>query len=87
MSNVIRFLESLGRDVGAGALASDAFAAVAAEMHLEADVRAALGAGDLSAVAQMIGARSNMMMFLAPTEPDNEKPDEEAPESELRSAA
>lgn len=88
MSNVIRFLESLGRDTGAGALESPDFASRIASLDVEPQLREAMLAGDVATVAQRVGARASMMIFLAPTEPDNDKPDEEdAPDSELRNAA
>ncbi len=90
MSNVIRFLETLGREVGAGAAQSPEFTAAAAGLDLDPPVRDALLAGDTAALARLLGGRPNLMILLVPSEPGDEKPDDdggEAPESRLRDVA
>lgn len=88
MSNAIRFLETMGRDVGAGALESAQFHSRVGAVEIDPSVRQALAAGDVAALTAMLGGRESMMMLLMPSEPDNEQPDEEkAPEKEVRAAA
>lgn len=88
MSNVIRFLESLGRDMGAGATRSAGFAARVAALEIDPALRQALVDGDVAVMSGLLGGRESMMMVLAPAEPGNQEPDgEEAPETEIGVAA
>lgn len=88
MSNVIRLLESLGREIGAGAVDSAEFASRMETLDLAPALRAALIGGDVAALSAALGGRTTMMMVLAPAEPDGEQPQEdEKPDSEVRAAA
>jgi hypothetical protein len=89
MSNVIRFLETLGREAGAGAPASAEFAAQVAALQIEPSLRQALVDGDVATLSRLLGGREKMMMVLAPADaPQNDEPvDEDAPNADIAAAA
>lgn len=80
MSNVIAFLESLGRDA-ALAPSTEGFADAVCNAGLGDDARAALLAGDARALNDLLGGRPTMVCALFPAD-DDQKQDDEQKEGE-----
>jgi hypothetical protein len=74
MSNVIDFLESLGRDA---ALTPEAYARAVQGLDIDAELRDALLRKDRAALDRLLGARHNVMIALVPAEDDEDKDDGE----------
>lgn len=72
MSNVIRFLETLGRDA---VPSPEAYARAVQALDVDADVREALLRRDRVALDRLLGARNNVMIILVPAEDDEPKPE------------
>ena len=85
MSNLIAFLESLGRDVAVPAHGEGFVAAVKAA-ELDDRAEAALLSGNASALNDLLGGRAKMMCLLFPADgdekKDGEEPAEEAPDED-----
>lgn len=71
MSNIVRFLESLGSQPG---LSASDYAAAVALLDAEEAQREALVAADIDALSEMLGGRSKMICMIAT--PDEEQPDD-----------
>lgn len=80
MSNVIRFLETLGRDA---APSPEAYARAVQSLNVDADVRDALLRRDRVALDHLLGARHNVMIALVPAE-DDEPAEQPADDDEIR---
>lgn len=80
MSNVITFLETLGR-APAGRSADD-YAAAVAMLDVGDDARAALLARDAAALNDLLGGRPRMVCMLFPADDDQKKDGEGEGEGE-----
>jgi hypothetical protein len=82
MSNVIQFLEALGRE-SAPAASPQAYADAVAALDVDADLRDALLRRDHDALNRLLGARHNVMMILVPAEdePTPDKAPDKQPEN------
>jgi hypothetical protein len=74
MSNVIRFLETLGREPAA---TPDAYAQAVQALDVDPEIRDALQRRDRAALDRLLGARHNVMIALVPAEDDEPEPREE----------
>ena len=79
MSNVIRFLESLGRDA---ATTPEAYARAVRGLDVDPEVRDALLRRDRAALDRLLGARHTVMIVLVPAE-DDEPKDEPGDDDEI----
>ena len=77
MSNVIAFLESLGRNPDIRPASAELAAAVAA-LPVGDDARAARLAGDAGTLGDLMGGRPKMICMLFPAD-DDQKQDEDSP--------
>ena len=84
MSNVIRFLDSLGRDAAAS---PEAYARAVQSLDVDADVRDALLRRDRVALDRLLGARHNVMIALVPAEDDEPAEQTPADDDEIRARA
>lgn len=93
MSNVIQFLEAMGKDAALARLSAPEYAEAIAKLEIDHELRDALARRDVSAVKRLLGTSDTLMMLLfrkeedAPQEEEREnedKPDNES--SQLRSA-
>ena len=80
MSNLIAFLESLGRDAAVPTQGDD-FAAAVRAADLDDRAEAALLSGDHATLAQLLGARPTMICALFPAD-DQPAEDEPQPEGD-----
>jgi hypothetical protein len=80
MSNVIQFLEALGREPIADA---EAYARAVRALDIDEAVRDALLRKDRAALDRLLGARHNVMIALVPAE-DDEPADEPKDDDEIR---
>lgn len=88
MSEVISFLESLGRDVDG--LSAGEFAARVASLEVGEELRDALLARDEQAISALLGGRSNVYCLLVPAEDDDKQDDDkdsDEPDKETNRAA
>jgi len=67
MSNVIHFLEALGRDAAA---TPQAYANAVQALDVDPEIRDALLRKDRAALDRLLGARNNVMIVLVPAEDD-----------------
>jgi hypothetical protein len=67
MSNVIQFLEALGRDAAA---TPQAYAHAVQALDVDPEIRDALLRRDRAALDRLLGARHNVMIALVPAEDD-----------------
>lgn len=77
MSNVIAFLETMGRTNLPGQLEAAAFETAVAASGVEDAARDALLAKDADALNDLLGGRMEMMCLLFPAEGDENKEDEQ----------
>ena len=77
MSNVIQFLEKLGR--GAGCESAEVYSAAVEQLGVDELLRDALLRKDQVALNALLGARHNVMMVLVPAEPERDEPGREEP--------
>jgi hypothetical protein len=82
MSNVIAFLESLGKDVAFSAPAPEAYADAVQALDLDDAARQALLARDAAGLNDLLGGRMKMMCLLFPADSDKNHQDGEEPEGE-----
>ena len=75
MSNVIQFLEALGRDSALGSGSPVAYANAVRELDIDDALRAALLNKDQDALNRLLGARHNVMLVLVPAEDEPGKDD------------
>lgn len=73
MSNVIRFLETLGREPAAS---PEAYARAVQALDVDPAIRDALLRRDRAALDALLGARHNVMIVLVPAEDDEDDTDE-----------
>lgn len=87
MSNVIQFLEAMGKDAALSRLSDEALATQIAQWEIGATLRPALAARDHQALNRLLNGRDNVVCGLftpeeeAPTEP---LPEDDAPEPEQK---
>jgi hypothetical protein len=79
MSNVIRFLETLGREPAA---TPEAYAHAVQALDVDPEIRDALQRRDRAALDRLLGARHNVMIALVPAE-DDEPQEEPGREDEV----
>jgi hypothetical protein len=84
MSNVIRFLETLGREPAA---TPEAYARAVQALDVDPQVRDALLRRDRAALDRLLGARHNIMIALVPAEDDEPAEQEPNDDDEVRLAA
>jgi hypothetical protein len=84
MSNVIRFLETLGREPAA---TPEAYARAVQALDVDPQVRDALLRRDRAALDALLGARHNVMIILVPAEDDEPAEEEPKDDDEVRLAA
>lgn len=77
MSDIVDFLEKLGRDTSAHDAAPEEIDRRLAEVGVEPTVRAALVAGDKEEFERLLGARSNVCCLIDPAVQDEEDDDAE----------
>jgi hypothetical protein len=74
MSNVIAFLESMGRDPALVA-GGEEFTKAVDSLGMDDQARAALLAGDVGSLSELLGGRTRMLCALLPAD-DDQKDDE-----------
>jgi hypothetical protein len=84
MSNVIRFLETLGREPAA---TPEAYARAVQALDVDPQVRDALLRRDRAALDRLLGARHNILIALVPAEDDEPAEQEPNDDDEVRLAA
>lgn len=80
MSNVIQFLESMGRDASSSRLTAAGYAEVLAKLDVAPEARDALLQRDAAALNALLGGRNQILFALLPVDPD--KQGEEQPQDE-----
>lgn len=70
MSNVIQFLESMGKDPAASNMSSEEFTAAVKALDVDDVAKYALLNRDHAALNMLLGGRTKMMMMLVPAEDD-----------------
>ena len=70
MSNVIQFLESMGKDASLSMMSPEEYAAAVKALSVDDVARHALLNRDQNALGDSIGAYKKMMMILVPAEDD-----------------
>ena len=79
MSNVIQFLEALGRDSALGTGSPAAYAQAVRELDIDDALRDALLHKDQETLSRLLGAQHNVMLILAPAEDEplqDDRPDD-----------
>lgn len=71
MSNVIQFLESMGKDASLSMMSPEEYAAAVKALSVDDVARHALLNRDQNALGDAIGAYKKMMMLLLPAEDDD----------------
>ena len=82
MSNVIQFLETLGKQADFGRGSATDYADAVARLEIDPALREALLRKDATAVSALLGGRTNVLILLAPAEeeqPEREEPAKEQP--------
>lgn len=82
MSNVIAFLESLGKDAALAGQSPEAYAAAVDALGLDDAPRQALLARDAASLNDLLGGRMKMMCLLFPADGENNNKDGEESEGE-----
>lgn len=77
MSNVIAFLESMGKDASLARLEGEAYVAAVDALGLDDAPRQALLDRDASALADLLGVRLEMMCMLFPADDDKKDDDQD----------
>lgn len=85
MSNVIQFLERLGRDAPIGDGSAEAYANAVGRLDIDSDLREALLRKDRDALNRLLGARHNVMLVLVPAE-DEPGRDEPVDDDEIHAS-
>jgi len=70
MSNVIQFLESMGKDASLGNMSPEEYAAAVKALPIDDVAQHALLNRDANTLSDSIGAYKKMMMILVPAEDD-----------------
>ena len=81
MSQVLQFLESLGRDGAVAARAGQGYLAAVSSLDIDEMQRQALLDLDATALADLLGARPVMLCSIFPAE-DPQREDEQSPDQE-----
>jgi len=81
MSNVIRFLEALGRNPDAS---PQAYATAVQALDVDPEIRDALLRRDRAALDRLLGARHNVMIVLVPAEDDEPAEQQPNDDDEIR---
>mgnify|MGYP001382710122 CR=1 FL=1 len=71
MSNVIQFLESMGKDASLSMMSPEEYAAAVKALSVDDVAQHALLNRDQNALSDSIGAYKKMMMILVPAEDDD----------------
>lgn len=79
MSNVIHFLEKLGRQSSFDAQSVGSYSAAVEQLGIDEPLRDALLRKDQVALNALLGARHNIMMALVPAEPERDEPGRDEP--------
>jgi hypothetical protein len=88
MSNIIQFLESMGKDAALGNMSPEEFSKAVKALSVDDVAKHALLNRDQNALNDSVGAYKKMMMLLLPAEDDdqgegekkdNDKDDDQAP--------
>ncbi len=91
MSAVIQLLEALGRQAHTGPVSDAALADAMTGLDLDPALREALQRRDVAALTRLLKGRGNVMLILAPAEPEpkdgNEKEGDAPCEPDEKSAA
>lgn len=82
MSNVIAFLESLGKDAALAGQSPQAYAAAVEALGLDDAPRQALLARDAAGLNDLLGGRMKMMCLLFPADGEKNNEDGEVPDGE-----
>jgi hypothetical protein len=82
MSDAIRFLETLGRDSRLAHLSPEAYAALVANLDVEADARDALLQRDSAQLSQRLGGRTKVLFALLPADDDQQGDQQQEQEQE-----
>ncbi len=72
MSNVIQFLESMGKDASLGNMSQEEYTASVKALGIDDQAQHALLNRDQNALNDSIGAYKKMMMILVPAEDDDQ---------------
>jgi hypothetical protein len=72
MSNVIQFLEAMGKDATLSTMSPEEYTAAVNALNADDQAQHALLNRDQNALNNFLGGRTKMMMMLAPAEDDNE---------------
>lgn len=72
MSNVIQFLESMGKDANLGDMTPEDYTAAVKALGVDDNAKHALLNRDHEALNQFLGGRMKMMMALVPAENDDQ---------------
>lgn len=72
MSNVIQFLESMGKDAALSAMSPEAYIAAVNALNVDDAAQHALLNRDHAALNSTLGGRIKMMMVLVPAEDDDD---------------
>ena len=88
MSNVIQFLESMGKDAALGNMSPEEYAAAVKALDVDDVAQHALLNRDQGALNSSVGHYKNMMMILFPAEDDDQgedkgKDDDQKKEEEI----
>lgn len=76
MSNVIGFLEEMGRDAQLRHAGADALESALAHVGIDPPLQAAIANGDPRCLEMLLGARTDLVCGLSPGRQDNEEPAE-----------
>lgn len=80
MSNVIQFLEALGREP----MSSESYANAVRSLDVDDVMREALLRKDHEALSNLLGARHNLMMILVPAEDEPSRDEPPADDDEIK---
>ena len=72
MSNVIQFLESMGKDAALSNMSPEEYTTAVKALSVDDEAKHALLSRDHAALNDTLGGRKKMMMMLAPAEDDEE---------------
>jgi hypothetical protein len=88
MSNVIQFLEAMGKDAALSNMSPQEYATAVNALNVDDQAQHALLNRDHESLNSLLGGRMKMMMMLAPAEDENEgegqnKDDDDKKEEEI----
>lgn len=79
MSNVIGFLEKMGRDASMSRATGSEIESALADARIDPEVRAAIVAGDQGRLEDLLGAKANVCCMVAPSRKEDDE-EEESPD-------